>query len=444
MFAEPPANYRLDQYVDWVKTYGPLWVTLDTNPGQQYSPHAWVLIRISGTGTPDGADTYFTFIDPSTSTEVTQPFAEFIRRYEEQPADVPQQQRLSPQVVHFIDPIVKPEGYQIEGPFNIHEPIHEKITLAALLGSTVSVPAGVSVGSDQATNEFLRGVIWNDDPAVLMFDEDTTNNWHFSTGVSWYFAFKLAGLATMNNLTNLTGRSHYFDLQFLHAMASTAGELPTDTLAKIMLWAEVMYRLSIGEGVSGTDKLGSIAIASNVTAAAGATYSYSLSQFFDAYTVPRGDDTLNHLLTLDTACVSLDLKRRAIGSLLHLVQDSYARGHVRRTLTNPGDLLPGKTDEFKPGTYGHYGEVENFHCYRGQSELHDKYDKPPLLAWLRPNDINSFNVLHGARDAVNAGLSLLNMWNSGTPWVASGGPKELLEGTVFKLAAKASPADATV
>jgi hypothetical protein len=447
MFAEPPANYRLDQYVDWVKTYGPLWVTLDTNPGQQYSPHAWVLIRISGTGTPDGADTYFTFIDPSTGTEVTQPFAEFIRRYEEQPADVPQQQRLSPQVVHFIDPIVKPEGYQIEGPFNIHEPIHEKITLAALLGSTVSVPAGVSVGSDQATNEFLRGVIWNDDPAVLMFDEDTTDNWHFSTGASWYFAFKLAGWATMNNLTNLTGRSHYFDLQFLHAMASTAGELPTDTLAKIMLWAEVMYRLSIGEGVSGTDKLGSIAIASNVTGAAGATYSYSLSQFFDAYTVPRGDDTLNHLLTLDTACASLDLKRRAIGSLLHLVQDSYARGHVKRTLTNPDDLLPGKTeetDEFKPGTYGHYGEVKNFHCYRGQSELHDKYDKPPLLAWLRPNDINSFNVLHGARDAVNASRSLLNMWNSGTPWAASGGPKELLEGTVFKLAAEASPANATV
>jgi hypothetical protein len=155
-----------------------------------------------------------------------------------------------------------------------------------------------------------------------------------------------------------TGRSHYFDLQFLHAMAAAAGEKPEDTLAKIMLWAEVMYRLSIGEGLSGADKLGSVTIASNVTAAAGPTYSYSLSQFFDQYSKPSGTDTLSHLLTLDTACKWLDLKRRALGSLLHVVQDSYARGHVRRTLTNPGDFLPGKTDEFQPGTYGRHGDVE--------------------------------------------------------------------------------------
>jgi hypothetical protein len=443
MLAEPAANYRLDQYVDWLKTYGPLWLTTDAAPGEQYSPHAKVLIRISGTGTADGSGTYFTFIDPSTGTEVTQPFSEFVRGYEQLVTDNPTD-TLFPQVVRFIEKMAKPEGFQIEGPFNIHGPIHESITLAALMRSTVSVPAGVQVGSDQATNEFLRGVIWNDDPAVLMFDEDLKDNWNFSSGISWYFAFKLAGWATVNNVTNLTGRSHYFDLQFLHAMAEKRGELPEDTLAKIMLWAEVMYRLSIGEGVSGADKLGSIPVASNVTATTGATYSHSLSQCFDASSVPKGTDTLNNLLTLDTACVSLNLRRRAIGSLLHVVQDSYARGHVKRTLTNPGDLLPGKTDEFQPGTYGRYGEVENFHSYRGQdSSLHDKYDKP-AAGTLRPNDIDSFNVLPGARDAVDAGVLLLDMWNSGTPWAASGGPKELLEGTVFKLSAVATPADSSI
>jgi hypothetical protein len=63
---------------------------------------------------------------------------------------------------------------------------------------------------------------------------------------------------------------------------------------------------------------------------------------------------------------------------------------------------------------------------------------------LKADDINSFNKLLGARDAVNASLSLLNMWNAGTPWAASGGPKELLEGTLFKLAATATPADASI
>ena len=254
MVAEPPASYRLEQYIDWVKTYGPIWVTVDAAPGQEYSPHARVLIRISGTGTPDGVGTNFTLIDPAIGTEVTQPFAEFIRGYEQLVTDN-RASTLSPQVVHFIETIAKPEGYEIEGPFGLNEPIHETMTLAALTRSTVQVPAGVGVGSDQATNEFLRGVLWNDDPAVLMFDENRATNWRFSLGIAWLYKFETAKRATVNDLANLTGRSHFFDLQFLHAMAEKEGEEPADTLAKIMLWAEVVYRLSIGEGVSGTDRL---------------------------------------------------------------------------------------------------------------------------------------------------------------------------------------------
>jgi hypothetical protein len=122
-----------------------------------------------------------------------------------------------------------------------------------------------------------------------------------------------------------------------------------------------------------------------------------------------------------------------------MVQDSYARGHVRRTLINPADQLPG-TDLFKPGTYGEYGEIENFHCYRGQNEaLHDMYDKPqgPVP---KPADLASFNALPGARDAIDASIKLLNVWQDRTPWAANGGPKELLEGTIFKLSANVSNA----
>jgi hypothetical protein len=124
-----------------------------------------------------------------------------------------------------------------------------------------------------------------------------------------------------------------------------------------------------------------------------------------------------------------------------MVQDSYARGHVGRTLLNPGDLLPGSVDRFKPGTYGHWGEVENFHCYRGQDEkLHDKYDLP-LDGMPEATDLSTFDSMIGARDAIDRSVKLLDMWHTKTPWAASGGPKELLEGTIFKLSDHASTAD---
>ncbi|MFE1443783.1 papain-like cysteine protease family protein [Streptomyces sp. NPDC058739] len=443
MVAEPPASYRLGQYVDWLKTYGPLWLTTDGAPGQQWSPHAKVLIRISGTGTEDGSGTYFTFVDPSTGSEATMEFAAFIREYEAMVLDSPSDVPPRPQVVHFIERRDKSEGFQIEGPFDIHEPIHELVTLAALTRSDVSVPPRVSAGAHQPTNEFFRGAIWNDDPAILMFDEDPDDNWNFSTGICWFFAFKRAGWASVNDRSNLTGRSHYFDLQFLHAMAERAGEQPWDTLAQVMLWAEVMYRLSIGEGLSGDEPLAAVPITSRVVHN-DLTYSYTLGRFFDDSTRPTGTDTLRHLLTLDSACVSVDLGRRAMGSLLHLVQDSYARGHVKRTLLNPEDLLPGRDDAFKPGTYGRYGGIENFHCYRGQDlQTHDTYDMP-TGELPRIEDITSFNSLIGARDAVEACRTLLNMWHVMTPWDAPGGPKEYLEGTVFQLAPTVTHANADV
>lgn len=210
-----------------------------------------------------------------------------------------------------------------------------------------------------------------------------------------------------------------------------------------MLWAEVMYKLSIGEGVQPIDKLGDVPIISAQTGGA-ATYSYSLKDFFDTVSVPSGSDTLKFLLTQDTACRSLDIRRRALGSLLHMVQDSYARGHVRRVLINPGDLLPGETAKFKPGKYGKYGDVENFHSYRDQDpKEHDKYDEPGSRA-PTVSSLDSFNEIVGARDAIDAGITLLDLWRAGTAWGAMGGAKDFLENTVFQLAATVTPADGTV
>ncbi len=51
-------------------------------------------------------------------------------------------------------------------------------------------------------------------------------------------------------------RSHFGNLQFLHAMATKLGEPAQTTKDKLMSWLEVMYKLACGDqGVSPNDKL---------------------------------------------------------------------------------------------------------------------------------------------------------------------------------------------
>jgi hypothetical protein len=445
MEAEDPASQGPKYYADLMKTYGPLWITTDSNTTLgAFSPHGRVLTQITGPLTADGSGVSFTFFNPKTGASSTESFADFLTGFEQEVIDNKDlTSPLTPQVVHFIDTLAKGEGFEIEGPFDIHEPIHENITMAALINSAIGVPAGTEVGKDQAVNEFLRGVLWNDDPAVLMFNEDADNNWNFSTGAAWGVNFERAKYLDTSNKQNLTGRSHFFDLQFLHAMATQAGEDFNDTRAKILLWAEVMYRLSIGEGVQADDRLDAVTVQ---TIVAGTGKTYMLSDFFDQDTDPKGSDTLRTLLTRDTQCKSLQIRRRAIGSVLHLVEDSYARGHVKRTLTNPGDLvIPGQIEIFKPGKYGLWGAVLNFHCYKGQkSSDHDRYDKVPDGVTLDTSNLGTFDGLLGARDAIAGAIKMLDYYHAFVPWTDPGGPKEYLEDTVFKLDPNATPADNSV
>lgn len=438
MRAEPSASYPFERYVELLKKYGPLWVMIDAQEGAGVSLHARVLTRI--TQTTEGNAVLISH-DPARGP-FTQTFAEFIASLEEAVAAVRGAGPI-PQIVHFIEEAEPKEGFEIRV-FGIHEPIHESITLMSLREAGIHVPDAMKPGKDPATDEFLRGVLWNDDPAVLLFDDRTDTNWDFSMGgvASWYLAFTLAEKAMMNNVGNLTGRSHYFDLQFLHAMAETPGEMPGDTLARIMMWAEVMYRLSIGDGVAGNDTIAGIPVTSSVEFG-GVTHTANLASYFTDVSLPRGSDTIAHLLTQSTAYTGLELEKRAIGSLLHLVQDSYARGHVRRVLLNPRDLVGSSAETFKPGTYGKFGDILNLHCYRGQDhDQHSHYDTP--AEDIDPTDLTLFNSLLGARDAIDASRRLLGMWRKRVKWDSQAGPKKYLAEQVFVLSPDATPADGTV
>ena len=104
MTSEPSGtNYPLQSYIDWLKAYGPLWISIDADDDpDHYSAHAVLVTRITGTGAPDGRGTDVTYTDPMGAKTVTLPFSDFVTRFEGL-AKVPNGTALSIQVVHFID-----------------------------------------------------------------------------------------------------------------------------------------------------------------------------------------------------------------------------------------------------------------------------------------------------------------------------------------------------
>ncbi|KAK7755760.1 hypothetical protein SLS62_002373 [Diatrype stigma] len=292
--------------------------------------------------------------------------------------------------------------------------------------------------------EFFRGDMWNDDPECQMFDDEEDDNWNFSSGTVWLSKFTAAQYGDFDE-GNLIGRSHFWDLQFLHAMGAALGEQPDDTRAKIMLWLEVAYKLSVGGGgIDGADAIGDVPVTSVVNE----TTSYQLSDFFTATSSPRSTDSLSSLFACSTRYRHVDVQRRAIGSCLHLVQDSFARGHTRRVLLNPEDLVPsvsgnGTITEFAPGKYAVLGAVENFHSYVDQGSAHadaDHWDSDwPDMDAAEPS---SFDRLWGARVAQEKGVRLLDFWQAGTAW--EDGVADWLLGEVFNLSPNATSSDNTV
>lgn len=210
----------------------------------------------------------------------------------------------------------------------IHQPIHESLTLAALI-AVGAVPKGTTVeNANNSDWEYVRGSVWNDDPALLLFSDSSSSNHTYSWGADWLSNYHAAASEWQNGATgdlrNATGRSHYGDLQFLHCMACKLNETPEDTKSKLMVWLEVMYKLATGEdGITADTKVSAT----------------KLIQFCPPVSLPPSFKPLRYLLAKESPFQGLDIGRRAIGSMFHIIQDSYAIGHTKRMLLNPQDQI---------------------------------------------------------------------------------------------------------
>ncbi|ETN95488.1 DUF2272 domain-containing protein [Zhouia amylolytica] len=111
MEAMPPASYTIQQYYDWLSHYGPLWVTVDADSSEGFSPHALLLFGMEG-DLNNQNDVTFKFINPADGQEQFEYFEDFIEMFEQMVTD--NSGSLFFQIVRFAEAI--PQLSEGQGP----------------------------------------------------------------------------------------------------------------------------------------------------------------------------------------------------------------------------------------------------------------------------------------------------------------------------------------
>jgi hypothetical protein len=188
--------------------------------------------------------------------------------------------------------------------------------------------------------------------------------------------------STWNDLPGLQllHRVHYGDLQFLHSMASDPLEKAGETLDKILMWAEFCYKVATGV-VAPQTELGQVQVAGFPALWEGRFRSWSVAYLF----TPTG--------AADAA------KGKALGSMLHMLQDSFCASHVERV----GAKRRGED----------VARIKSFHAYPAQdSKRHGRADYLAAGASLQER----IKATAGAEDAVMVGKMVLVYLGQGASW----------------------------
>lgn len=281
----------------------------------------------------------------------------------------------------------------------VGESVHEEIT-----NRTLGCDGDKDVcGDPEFDPEFayyLAGIRWNDDPP-FRFSSSSGNFSGCTAGqtvrlvtqpVCWANTFKDGetragrGVSLDGSNATLLARSHFGDLQFLHAMASADLEPATVTLAKVMAWSEFTWRLALGE-FDLEAQVSALPIAG-----------------FDSLFARNRDWRVQDLFALGNPHIRTPqaMSKVAFGSLLHMVQDSFAGGHVQRRPTTPDrpcEKSPGRNQP---------GRIVEFHSYSNQhSGKHGGADARQAF---------SAHWSSGRPHIVDVGRELAGLYARKAPW----------------------------
>lgn len=295
------------------------------------------------------------------------------------------------------------------------EPVHEEITqiARACLKSASGPLTAPLVCIDRSTrathpggnkyDALIRGVWWNDDPDQLLFAgrQGVFGVWLKDakriarTGRN----LRLQRVTPIGPDYHVTYRSHYGDLQFIHAMAAADAQRPETTRSDALAWAEFAYAVATGR-LDPETKMSRVPVS-------------RIAELFRS----RPGWTVNYLFApkyrLRESGYTRDM---AAGSLLHLVQDSYSAAHTKRAF----DATPTCP----------FGRVLQFYSYTHQDpDSHAAQDT--RSGWQS----GSFT---DAQDPVNASATMLAYMRAGVEWEIV---KPYLENVVFCVDSDATLAD---
>lgn len=280
-------------------------------------------------------------------------------------------------------------------------PVHEAITLTALgcAAQRGDEMECVTISNVDEHRVILYGVRWPDDPPFRLNPSDPPRIKGCDTKVTlrstaqprcWLGLFEDAGKkAKLKSGSNeaafgpgdyLLYRSHYGDLQFMHAMGTYDGEPAGLTFERMKMWAEFLWGVAIKVTPTGTfiRDLGM----------------GQLSNYFP------GDMTATNLFATGIVEVRKDLDKVAIGALLHMVQDSFSEAHATRGFES-GARCP-------QSEYAQPGQIERFHSYAHQStDLHDHEDKPDAL---------HLHTMQVEPSVVDVSHAFISMWRQQKSW----------------------------
>ena len=202
---------------------------------------------------------------------------------------------------------------------------------------------------------------------------------------------------------NFLYRSHFGDMQFMHAMAER-GETLVQSHERILLWARFTYQVA-GAEIAPETLIGTMP---EFTSILGGFEMVSVAEFFET----RG------------ATAPERIRRIALGALLHTLQDSFADGHAERESSGVA-------------RFGAISALRDFTC---QSEdKHGAADRAANYAWFGA-------AVHEQDSPVTLGAQVLDMLQRRIRWnaVAASGDaqhpaaatvEQFMRATVFPIVA---------
>ncbi len=179
-------------------------------------------------------------------------------------------------------------------------------------------------------NALIVGLWWNDDPDHFAYANSLL------PGVLSYVEMKQVakrarasgGLHKDRRSNRMIYRSHYGDLAFLHGMATADLETPLATQQKIIGWMNFAYQVATAQ-ISPDAAFGKL--------------DHPVSKLFSKQPLM----TVDNLFKPRRRMAHLSVSKLALGSMLHLLQDSFAAGHTGRVHTGLGKCTSGRVSQFQ-------------------------------------------------------------------------------------------------